>query len=283
MELGRIGVWRSYASIGEGNERGTAQQAEGLGFGALWLGGAPQLLELRPFLEATERIVVVTGILNVWQSEPAQVSRDFAELDASFPGRLLLGLGIGHKEATALYTYEKPLETMRRFLDGLDSASTPVPRERRCLAALHPKMRELSRTRSLGTHSYFVPPEHTRITREEFGPGPLLAPELTVVLDPDVESGRAKARAFASRYLGLRSYAGNLLELGYTEDDVRGEGSDRLVDAVVAHGSAADIASAAQAHLHAGADHVCLQAVATPGDPDSAWPMLAEVTGALAT
>ena len=193
MRLGEFGVWTTYRSIGEENAGAAASLVEQLGFGTFWLGGSPQLPALRPLLEATERIVVATGILNVWASEPERVASDFAELEAPFPGRVLLGIGIGHPEATS--TYRKPLAAMRAFLDGLDSAETPVPRNRRCLAALGPKMLELSAERSLGSHTYFVPAEHTQAARKLLGETSILAPELACVLDPSAATHRIHAAA----------------------------------------------------------------------------------------
>jgi probable F420-dependent oxidoreductase len=277
MELGKFGIWTSYRSIGEENASTAARLVEDLGFGALWLGGSPQLPALRPLLEATERIVVATGILNVWQSDPEQVGRDFAALDADFPERVLLGIGIGHPEATDRYA--KPLTTMKAFLDGLDSAENPVPREHRCLAALRPNVLPLSAERALGAHPYFVPVEHVRAAREQLGEGPLLAPELACVLDQDDESGREKARAYAKLYLGLRNYAGNLQRFDFTEQDISGGGSDRLIDAVVPHGSAGSIAAVARRFLEVGADHVCLQTPGVSGIPHSEWGSLASALG----
>ncbi|MEA2146850.1 MAG: hypothetical protein QOG59_2437, partial [Solirubrobacteraceae bacterium] len=176
MELGRFGIWTSYRALGEEHAGEAARLLEDLGFGAVWLGGSPQLPALAPMLEATERIVAATGILNVWQSDAAQTAADYAELSARFPGRVVLGIGIGHPEATSEYT--KPFTAMREFLDGLDAAAPSVPRDGRCLAALAPKMLELSAERSLGTHPYFVGVGHTRWARERLGPSPLLAPEL---------------------------------------------------------------------------------------------------------
>jgi probable F420-dependent oxidoreductase len=277
MQLGEFGVWTTYRAIGEEKAREAARLVEDLGFGTFWLGGSPQLPALRPLLEATERIVVATGILNVWASEPERVASDFAELEASFPGRVLLGIGIGHPEATS--TYRKPLAAMQAFLDGLDGATSPVPRTRRCLAALGPKMLELSAERSLGTHTYFVPVDHTRAARELVRETPILAPELACVVDVDVESARAKARAYAALYLGLRNYTNNLLNHGFSEQDVAGGGSDRLIDAIIAHGSAEEISAAARQHLSAGADHVCLQTVGVAGIPRSEWTVLASTLG----
>jgi probable F420-dependent oxidoreductase len=186
MQLGEFGVWTSYRTIGEENAGEAAALAERLGFGTFWLGGSPQVPALRPLLAATERIVVASGILNVWASEPQRVASDFAELSGEFPGRVLLGIGIGHPEATSRYA--KPLTAMGEFLDGIDGATTPVPRETRCLAALRPRMLALSRERSLGAHTYFVPVEHTRAARDLLGDGPLLAPEMACVVDEGVDS-----------------------------------------------------------------------------------------------
>jgi probable F420-dependent oxidoreductase len=277
MRLGEFGVWTTYRAIGEENAGEAARLVEALGFGTFWLGGSPQLPALRPLLEATDRLVVATGILNVWASEPERVASDFSELEASFPGRVLLGIGIGHPEATSHYS--KPLVAMQAFLDGLDTAAAPVPRARRCLAALGPKMLELSAERSLGTHTYFVSVEHTRAARERLGQSPILAPELACVLDDDVESARAKARAYAALYLGLRNYTSNLLNHGFSQLDIADEGSDRLIDALIPHGGADEIAAAARQHLRAGADHVCLQAVGAAGIPRAEWTALASALG----
>jgi probable F420-dependent oxidoreductase len=277
VQLRDFGIWTSYRAIGEENAGQAAKLVEDLGFGSLWLGGSPQLPALRPLLEATERIVVATGILNVWQSEPDQVAGDFAALEADFPGRVLVGVGIGHPEATSQYT--RPLSATRAFLDGLDGAAAPVPRQRRCLAALGPKMLALSAERSLGAHPYFVPLEHTRTAREALGPDALLAPEVGCVLDDDPASGRARGREYAKLYLGLSNYTRNLLNVGFDERDIASGGSDRLIDAVVPHGSAEAIAAVAREHRDAGADHVCLQTVGVTGVPSALWRSLASALG----
>jgi probable F420-dependent oxidoreductase len=278
MDLGEFGVWTSYRAIGEENAGEAARLVEDLGLGAFWLGGSPQLPELRPLLEATERIVVATAILNVWRSQPEQVASDFAELSRDFPDRVLLGIGIGHPEATSQYA--KPLSAMRDFLDALDAAENPVPRHGRCLAALRPKMLELSAERSLGAHTYFVPIAHTRAARERLGGAPFLAPELACVLDGDASSARAKARDYARPYLGLRNYTGNLLEFGFAEEDIAGRGSERLIDDVIPQGTADQVAAVARAHRSAGADHVCLQTVGIAGVPRAEWTALASALGA---
>jgi probable F420-dependent oxidoreductase len=273
MRIGRIGVWASPRTLGEQGGGEAAALVEQLGYAVFWLGGSPRLSTVRPLLEATERLTIATGIVNVWQNEPAQLAAEHAELVSEFPGRLLVGLGIGHPEATSVYS--KPLTTMREFLDGLDAADPPILRDERCLAALGPKMLDLSAERSLGAIPYFTPVEHTRSARERLGAGPLLAPELACVIDTDAERARAKARDYAALYLGLRNYTNNLLRSGFTEQDIADGGSDRLIDAVVPQGTAQDIAAIARAHLDAGADHVCLQPVGPAGVPRDEWAGLA--------
>jgi probable F420-dependent oxidoreductase len=273
MNLGRIGIWTTYRAIGAENAGEAAKLVEDLGFGALWLGGSPRLPSVRPLLEATSRLIVATGIVNVWANEPAELAAEYAELAGAFPDRLLVGIGIGHREATREYT--KPLATMGEFFDGLDAAADPLPRDRRCVAALGPKMLELCADRSWGTHSYFCPVAHTRFARAKVGERGLVAPELACVLDTDADRARTMARRYAATYLDLRNYTSNLLRFGFTEEDIAGEGSDRLIDAIIPQGTADEIAAAAREHIEAGADHVCLQAVGTTGVPREEWTALA--------
>jgi probable F420-dependent oxidoreductase len=252
MDLGTIGVWRRRHDGLDAVER-----IEALGYGTLWVGGSPSLEHVRPYLERTSTLTVATGILNVWQHEPADVAAQRAELARAFPGRFLLGIGIGHPEATA--EYQTPLGRMGSFFDGLDAAPEPVPRDARAAAALGPRMLDLVAERSLGTHTYFVTVEHTRFARERLGPDALVAPEVAVVVEPDAETARAAAREYAVLYLQLRNYTNNLKRFGFTDDDIADGGSDRLIDAVIPHGSAERVAEAVRAHLDAGADHVALQ------------------------
>jgi probable F420-dependent oxidoreductase len=186
----------------------------------------------------------------------------------------MLGVGIGHREATT--EYRKPLETMRGFVDGLDAAPAPPPVDGRCLAALGPKMLDLAGERTAGTHTYFVPVEHTRYARERLGPGKLVAPELACVLEADPVRAKAVARDYAKLYLGLRNYTQGLLRFGFTEADLADGGSDRLIDAVIPHGSADQIAEVVRAHFEAGADHVCLQPLGEGGIPRESWTALAK-------
>ena len=248
--LGRLGVWRRHQP-----GPGIVPELEALGYDALWLGSSPSLAQARPYLEASEEITIATGILNIWQHEPADVAAQHAELTRDFPGSFLLGIGVGHPEATSDYT--RPLSAMRAFFDGLDAGG--VPRDEMIAAALGPKMLDLAAERSLGTHPYFTTPEHTRFARERVGPDAIVAPELAVVVETDPEQARKDARAYAATYLGLTNYTSNLLRYGFTEADIADGGSDHLIDAVIPHGSAEAIAEAVQAHYDAGADHVCLQ------------------------
>jgi probable F420-dependent oxidoreductase len=274
VDVGRLGVWASPRTIGEQQLAAAAQTVESLGYGVFWVGGSPRLPTLRAILESTTRLVAATGIVNIWAYDAAELAAEYAELEEAFPGRVLVGIGVGHPEAT--HRYARPLAAMRAFLDGLDASPSPIPRDRRCLAALAPRMLELSKERSRGAIPYFVPVEHTAAARAALGDGPFLGPEVAVVLDEDENGARATARTYAEGYLRLTNYARNLLRHGFDEEDVAGEGSDRLIDAVVPHGSAADIASVLRAHLDAGADHVTVQPLGETGVPERSWAAIAD-------
>ena len=275
MDLGQFGVWTSYRPFGAERAGEAAKLIEDLGFGTWWVGGSPHVGDVRPVLGATSTLRAATGILNVWINDPAETAAADAALRAEFPGRFMLGIGIGHPEATS--EYRRPLAAMRGFLDGLDAAPAPPPPQERCLAALRPRMLDLAAERSAGTHSYFVPVEHTRRARARLGPGRLVAPELACVLDSDPDRAKRIARDYAKLYLGLGNYTANLLDLGFTGQDIAGGGSDRLIDAVIPQGGAEQIAAAARGHLEAGADHVCLQPLGEEGIPRRAWTELARV------
>ena len=276
MNIGTFGIWTSYRGIGEENGPAAAALAEKLGYGALWLGGSPRLPTIRPLLEATERIVIATGIVSIWDylDDPAQLAAEHAALTNEFPGRVLLGIGISHPEA--IQRYSGPLTTSRAFLDGLDAAPQPVPHGELCIAALGPKMLDLAGERTAGTHPYFVPPQHTRFARDRIGPGALVAPELAVVVSDDGAEAKARARKYAALYLNLQNYTNNLLKFGFTADDIADGGSERLIDTIVPQGNAAQLKGAVQEHLDAGANHVCVQTVGVRGVPEREWTALAE-------
>jgi probable F420-dependent oxidoreductase len=276
MELTKFGLWIG-GSVAPEQYGEAARLAEELGYGALWVGGSPRLPKLRLMLEASERIVIASGIVNVWAYDPAELADEFAAIDADFPGRLLLGIGIGHPESTQ--EYEKPLTKTRGFLDGIAASAHPVPRERMALAELGPKMLDLSFERTLGTHPYFTTPAHTAFARERLGGGALVAPEQAVVIDHgDANAAYEVARGYSGRYLSLSNYTNNLRRFGYGDDDIADGGTRALIDDVVPQGSPKRVAAAVHAHLDAGADHVCvqtLQAAGTTGVPADDWRALA--------
>jgi probable F420-dependent oxidoreductase len=256
MDLGRLGTWRRRFAGTNG-----LAEIEAAGYSVVWVGTSPSVEQARPFLEATTAMTVATGILNVWQHDPGAVAAAHAEVTDAFPGRFLLGVGIGHPEATA--EYRSPLQTMRGFFDGLDAAPRPVPRNERIGAALGPKMLALAAERSLGAHTYFVTPEHTARAREILGTGPLLAPEQAVLLETDPSAARALAREHhLGFYLALPNYVNSLRRLGFEDEDFQDGGSDRLVDAIVAWGDAEAIRRRIREHHQAGADHVAIQPLA---------------------
>lgn len=258
-KLGRFGVWRGAFQV-------TAQLAadvEQAGFGALWLGGSPggDLAQVAELLGATSTLTLGTSIVNMWKDDPHDVARSFARVQARYPGRFVLGVGAGHREATRQYGH--PYETLAAYVDTL--CSDGVPPEALVLAALGPKVLRLAGERAAGAIPYLVPPEHTRQAREILGPEPLLAPEHKVVLDTDTARARALGRArVRNPYLGLVNYTSNLRRLGWAEEDLSDGGSDALIDALVAHGSVDQVAAQLSRHLDAGADHVVIQLLTGP-------------------
>ncbi|MGD2100781.1 MAG: LLM class F420-dependent oxidoreductase [Acidimicrobiia bacterium] len=268
IELGKYGIWqRSSNATPE-----TARVVEELGFGALWLGGSPEggLMEIERVIEATEYLPVATGIVNMWRDESAVVAASYHRINGRFPDRFLLGVGIGHPEATR--EYEKPYDTMVRYLGELSAAG--VPREHLALAALGPRALKLAAERTAGAHPYLTTPSHTRFAREVMGDGVLLAPGHAVVVGEPAEIADEIARSFVARYLQLVNYRNNLLREGWSEEDLAGGGSDRLVAALVLSGDIEEVAGDLRAHVEAGADHVAIQALGP--DPVRSYHELAE-------
>jgi probable F420-dependent oxidoreductase len=261
--LGPYGIWRSVSQA----TPGLAAEIERLGYGALWLGGSPRadLRIVDQLLAATNELVVATGIVNIWQSDAREVAESFRRIEARHPGRFLLGIGIGHREAIA--EYASPYQTSVEYLDALAAAG--VPEQSVVLAALGPKMLRLAADRTAGTHPYLVTPGYIAQARQLIGAGPLIATEHKVVLEPDPVAARAVGRPRVHRpYLGLVNYTSNLRRLGWTEEDLAGEGSDALIDALVAHGRPERVARQLAEFGEAGADHVCLQLLTTSPDAD---------------
>jgi probable F420-dependent oxidoreductase len=291
MQLPSIGVWSAVFRQEKPEVVTAAAEVEDLGYGAIWMPGGQHagLAEhLQSLLKATRRAVVATGIVSIWTHPPAETAAMHHALEQAFPDRFLLGIGISHQRSVeaAGISYDKPLQHLRAYLDALDAAAHPVPVDERVLASLGPLSLKLSRDRSLGTHPYFMPVEHTRISRAAVGPGKLVAPEQMVILETNPERARAIARASADRYLHAPNYVNNLLKLGYTDDDVANGGSERLIDDLIAWGEPATIATRIAEHHAAGADHVCIQVLTeTPGDLDAAvagYRQLAPALSALA-
>jgi probable F420-dependent oxidoreductase len=270
-DLGRFGVWTGWAV-----DPDKAVEIEKLGYGALWLGGSPaaDLSMVEPILERTESLSVATGIVNVWSAPADEVATSYHRIEEAYPGRFLLGIGVGHPEHTQ--QYQKPYAALVSYLDELDKHT--VPTSRLVIAALGPKVLELSARRSAGAHPYLTTPEHTAQARNLVGTSVFLAPEHKVVLSTDPEAARELGRQSVGFYLGLSNYVNNWKRLGFTDADVAEPGSDRLIDAVVAHGSPTDVAARLNEHLDAGADHVTIQVL---GGWDNLIPTLTELAGPL--
>lgn len=259
--LGRFGVWAGASGV----TAGLAADLEGLGYGALWLGSSPSadLAIVDELLGATSSLVIATGIVNMWNSDPHEVASSFARIEAAYPGRFLLGVGTGHPEATSQYA--KPYETISRYTDTL--LADGVPGGAMVLAALGPRLLRLAAAKTAGAHPYLVTAQYTSWARELLGPGPLIATEHKAVLNADPQAARAIGRPRVQRpYLGLVNYTSNLKRLGWTDADLADGGSDALIDALVAHGEPGQVAAGLTEHLTAGADHVCVQLLAEPGD-----------------
>jgi probable F420-dependent oxidoreductase len=283
MELGRVGLWHFLDLQPSREAQAAAREIEQLGFRTLWI---PEAIGREAFthsallLAGTERLIVATGIANVWARDAMAMASAQKTLAEAFPDRFLLGMGVSHAPLVAGmrgHDYRKPLTFLRAYLDAMDAApfmaTGPAEPPPRVLASLHPKSLALARERAWGSHPYFVPPEHTAKAREILGPGKLLAPEQMVCFATDASTARAIARQHMQTYLGLPNYVRNLHALGFTDRDVADGGSDRLVDAIVAWGGIDAVATRVKAHHDAGADHVCIQVLrANPAElPREEW------------
>jgi probable F420-dependent oxidoreductase len=274
-QLGRFGIWRGAYQV----TPWLAAAVEEAGFGTLWLGSSPDgdLAQVDELLGATSTLTLGTSIVNMWKDGPHDVARAFARVHDRHPGRFVLGVGAGHREATR--EYGNPYETLAAYVDSLRAGG--VPPASLVLAALGPKVLALAGGRAAGAIPYLVPPEHTRLAREILGPAPVLAPEHKVVLDTDPARARALGRArVRTPYLGLVNYTSNLRRLGWGDADLSDGGSDALIDALVAHGSAGQVAAQLGRHLDAGADHVVIQLLTgQEADPVPGYRDLARALG----
>ncbi len=269
-DLGRFG------SFGRGVTPQQATEIEALGYGAVWVGGSPpaELAWVEPILAATTTLRVATGIVNIWTAAAGPVADSFHRIEAAYPGRFLLGIGVGHPEAHT--EYRKPYDALVEYLDKLDEHG--VPANRRVVAALGPQVLKLSARRGAGAHPYLTTPEHTAQARELIGPSAFLAPEHKVVLTTDTEKARAVGRRALDIYFNLANYRNNWKRLGFSDAEIARPGSDRLVDALVAYGTPEQVAGRLREHLDAGADHVPVQVLTKDENLVSA---LAELAGPL--
>lgn len=273
-DLGRFGVWLGTRTL----RPDLAAQIESLGYGAAWVGGSPDadLAWVEPALEQTTSLQLATGIINIWSAPAAAVAESYHRIESGYPGRFLLGIGVGHAEHTQ--QYRKPYQALVGYLDELDAAS--VPTSRRVLAALGPEVLTLSARRAAGAHPYLTTPEHTAQARKRLGNTVFLAPEHKVVLSTDAAQARRIGRDSVGFYLGLSNYVNNWRRLGFTERDVDKPGSDKLIDALVAYGTPDAIAARLGEHLQAGADHVAIQVLGGRSE-DILVPALTELAAAL--
>ena len=266
MNLSGVGLWSSQLRYGNPTEAAeAAAELDELGFTALWIPdiGGPVLDSVDNLLSSTKRAVIATGILNLWMHEPWEVAERYAALTQTHGERFLLGIGVSHApliDSREPGRYRKPLAATKAFLDGIDAAPQPIPVANRVLAALGPKMLQLSASRARGAHPYLTTPGHTHRAREILGEGPLLLPEQAVLLTENREEARAIGSDWLASYFALPNYANNLLRSGFTEDDLASV-SDRLFDAIIAWGDEDAVVRRVEEHRAAGADHVCVQVI----------------------
>jgi probable F420-dependent oxidoreductase len=294
MDLGRTGIWTGSLDLQPaGRAREVAAEVEELGYAALWIPeavGREVTTHASVLLDATERLVVATGVANIFNRLPHAAAAAQRLLADDSGGRFLLGVGVSHApmvEGMLGQEWTRPLTRMREYLDGMDNAFSisPAPPEAppRVLAALGPKMLELAASRAWGAHTYFVPVEHAPVAREHMGEGPMLLVEQAAVLSSDPEVARSAARKHMAIYLTLPNYTNNLRRLGWGDDDLADGGSDKLVDAIVAWGDVDAVVDRVRAQLDGGADHVCVQVIEenVAALPLDAWRELAPALTAL--
>ncbi|MGA8314212.1 MAG: LLM class F420-dependent oxidoreductase [Terriglobales bacterium] len=287
-QFGPVGIWTiQFENCPAAKMQEAAAELEELGYGAIWFGeaiGREALTQASLLLAATRQIVIATGIANIYARDPFAMAAGQKTLAEAYADRFLLGLGVSHVplvEKLRGHRYEKPVSTMRAYLEAMDQAPyqavPPSAKPMRVLAALGPKMLQLAAERADGAHPYNVSPEHTVEARRTLGQGPYLCPEQAVVLETDPTKAREIGRNFLQIYLGLPNYTNNFLRLGFNEADFKNGGSDRLIDSIIAWGDLNAVRNRIRAHQAAGADHVCIQ-VLTPNPkvlPLAEWRELA--------
>jgi probable F420-dependent oxidoreductase len=289
IKLGGVGIWTNrFEEYPAARVQEAAAEVEQLGFGAIWFGeafGREALTHAGLLLAGTKRIVIAAGIANIYVRDPMATAGGQKALAEAYPRRFLLGLGVSHVPLVEMrgHQYDKPVGTMRAYLDAMDRAPyrsvAPATQPPRVLAALGPQMLKLSAERADGAHPYNVTPEHTAEARRILGLGKYLCPEQAVVFEADAGKARAIGRTFLELYLKLPNYTNNFLRLGFEKADFEGGGSDRLIDAIVAWGDANCIRDRIRAHHAGGADHVCVQVLTEEphGLPVREWRELARL------
>jgi probable F420-dependent oxidoreductase len=280
MKLGKLGVWVSMDSMTAASAAAFARQVEERGYAALWIPesrGRNALVHSAWLLANTQRLIVATGIANIYARDPMAMANGQRGLNEQSDGRFLLGVGVSHRpmvQGIRGHTYGKPVATMRAYLEGMRDApyQAPMPREKplTIVAALGPRMMALSSELADGAHPYNTTPEHTAEARAILGPGKLLCPEVWVLLETDRATARSAAREALARYLQLENYVNSWRRQGFGDDDLAGGGSDRLLDAMVAWGDEGAIRARVQQYWDAGADHVCIQPISPQGSRPAA-------------
>jgi probable F420-dependent oxidoreductase len=277
-------VWYFTESLSAQAAAEAVQRIESLGYSALWI---PEAVGRHPFAHAawllakTERLIVATGIANIYARDPAASAAAQKTLAEQSNGRFLLGLGVSHRpmvEGVRGHKYESPVATMRQYLERMAKAPymavPPAEPPPTVIAALGPQMLKLAATMTQGAHPYFTTPEHTAMARKLMGPNAWLCVEQKVLLETDPTKARALGRAAATIYLGLENYRNNWKRLGFSDSDFANGGSDRFIDATIAWGDLGAIQKRIRAHQDAGASHVCIQPINPDGVPLPDWRVL---------
>ena len=282
MRLGKLGAWAIIDGITAAAAAEFARRVEHAGYSALWMGealGRDALVTSSWLLANTERLIVATGIANLYARDPMAMAAARAGLNEQSGGRFLLGIGISHAplvDGLRGHHYGKPVATMRAYLEAMERATYVAPpapeKPTTVLAALGPQMLALSRDMADGAHPYNVTPEHTAEARAILGPAKLLCVEQMVLLETDPDRAREAGRRTLATYLGLPNYVNNWRRFGFVDADFADGGSDRLIDAIVAWGDEAAIADRVREHWDAGADHVCIQALSATAGEEGVWP-----------
>ncbi len=275
MELGRLGVWVGMDRMSAAAGAAFAKRVEGWGYGALWMPesrGRNALVHSAWLLANTQKLVIATGIANIYARDPMAMANGQKALAEQSDGRFLLGVGVSHRpmvEGLRGHDYGKPVATMRAYLRAMREApyQAPAPRETppTVVAALGPRMMALSAELADGAHPYNSIPAHTAEARRILGPGKILAPEVWVLLETDPAAARRAAREALSHYLQLENYVNAWKGQGFSDADMAGGGTDRFIDAIVAWGDEVKIRKRIEEHWDAGADHVCIQPISASG------------------